>query len=130
MKKLIYLSWLIGLSRIELQRGPEDTFPFGERSHAGNAEILVRSATEATEVVIFARPHQMPVKEVTRAIESGLHISLLEMAALNNSVHSLENIRRFKFERTGNKKTPDCGFGFFGEVEQVTALVNLSLIHI
>lgn len=100
---VVSLSRLIGLTRCELQRGSEDALIIGERSHASNAEILVWSATEATEVVVFARPYQMPIKEVARAIEDGLHMSLLEVAALNNRVHSLENVRRFKFERTSNE---------------------------
>lgn len=86
-----------------MQGGSEDTLIIGERSHTSNSEIFVWSATEATEVMVFARPYQMPIKEVTGAIENGLHMSFLEVATLNNRVHSLENIRRFKFERTGNE---------------------------
>ena len=53
----VSLSRLIGLTRIELQGGPEDTFIIGERGHASNSEIFVRGATEATKIVVFTRPY-------------------------------------------------------------------------
>ena len=99
------LSWLIGQSWRELQRSPEDTLIGRKIAEQRDTEILVGSATETSQVVVFARPYQMPIIEVARAVKDRLNVSLLEVAALYNRVHCLENIRRFKFDRTRNHKS-------------------------
>ena len=96
------LSWLVGQSWSELERSTEDALIWSKVAEQRYTEILVGSTTETSQVVVFARPHQMPIIEVARSVEDRLHMPFFEIPTLDNRIYGFENIRRFKFDRTCN----------------------------
>lgn len=123
-------SWLVVLPRCELYGCPKDILIGTQRCDTCNAEIFVWRATEATEIVVFARPYQMPVDQITRAIESRSHIALAEETTLNDAVNGFEDVGRFEFERARSVETLDSLCLWHGEVEDGIVSVHRQRIGI
>ena len=96
---LSLLPWLVCLARSELHGCTEDILVRMESSDPCDAEKLVRGATEATEVMVFARPDQMPADQVTGAVENRGDVAFAKEATLNDAVNGFKDIARIEFER-------------------------------
>lgn len=102
---MFLLSELVGLARRELQRRAKNALAFRKSRDACDAEILVGGAAETAEVVVFARPYEVPVEEVAGAVEDGLDVSLLEMAPLDHGVDGFQHVGSVELDGTGNEQT-------------------------
>ena len=111
-----------GEARSELQGGAGDAFAGIEGCEQGEAEVFVRGAAESAEVVVAAGPDEMPVKEVTRAVEGGLHMAFPEVTALDDGVDGLEDVGGVEFEGAGDEESREsAGVGIVAGIVDETA---------
>ena len=62
--------------------------------------------------MVFARPYQVPIDEVARAVEDGLHMTAAEVPALYYGVDGLQDVGGVELERPRDKeagqRSVDC----------------------
>ena len=121
---LSLLPWLVCLARSELHGCTEDILVRMESSDPCDAEKLVRGATEATEVMVFARPDQMPADQITGTVEHGSHITLAEETTLNDTINRFENVGCIQFEWASCVKTLNPSRLWCGEIKNSIAIVH------
>ena len=66
----------------------------------------------------------MPVDEITRAEEDGLHVSFGEIATLNDTLNSLMDIDGIEFERARHRQTFHLRHVRLREVDNVVVIIN------
>ncbi len=101
------LSWLVEQPRCVLDCATENAFVFGKTAKERNAEVFVWCSTESTQVVVGGRIDELPVEEVTGAVEYGLDVTFSEVTTLYNGVDGLQQIRRTEFEGTCDEQSVD-----------------------
>ena len=87
--KRLSLSWLIEKARCKFDCGAVDAFLWKEIADECDAEVFVCCTTEATEIMICGGPYEIPVDEISRAVEDGLDVSALKVASLDDGVNGL-----------------------------------------